>query len=127
MRSFTPTTPTPPDSHDPGPIRGTYQLDHSTGPPQPEFPDRFGSFEDDHGFCARFFGWYNDEHRHSGIAFHTHYGRAPVIQAHRAAVLDAAYATHPERFVRKRPSPLLPLPDVALDHKPEEVADSENP
>jgi Integrase core domain len=30
-----------------------------------EFPDRFGCFEDAHAFCARFFGWYNDEHRHS--------------------------------------------------------------
>ena len=38
---------------------------------RPNFPDRFGSFEDAHQFCDRFFKWYNDEHRHSGIAFHT--------------------------------------------------------
>ena len=39
-----------------------------------------------------------------------HDGRAPVIQGHRAAVLDAAYATHAERFVRKPPRPLsLPV------------------
>jgi putative transposase len=38
---------------------------------RPEFPDRFGSFEDAHGFCTRFFRWYNGEHRHSGIGFHT--------------------------------------------------------
>jgi putative transposase len=38
---------------------------------RPEFPDRFGCLEDAHGFCTRFFRWYNDEHRHSGIGFHT--------------------------------------------------------
>ena len=38
---------------------------------RPEFPERFGSFEDAHAHCTRFFNWYNDEHRHSGIAFHT--------------------------------------------------------
>jgi transposase InsO family protein len=30
---------------------------------RPEFPDRFGSFQDAHAFCGRFFRWYNDEHR----------------------------------------------------------------
>jgi putative transposase len=50
---------------------------------RPEFPDRFGCFEDAHGFCGWFFGWYNDEHRHSGIGLHTpadvHYGRAETV------------------------------------------------
>jgi putative transposase len=75
----------------------------------PEFPDRFASFEHAHGFCRRFFPWYNTEHRHSGIAFLTpevvHSGRAPVVLARRARVLDAAYAIHPERFVRRPPRP----------------------
>lgn len=98
---------------------------------RPEFPGRFGSFEDAHAHCGRFFGWYNDEHRHSGIAFHTpadlHYGRAEAIQAHRATVLDAAYAAHPERFVRKPPTP-SPLPEAAWINKPkEEALDSTNP
>jgi putative transposase len=38
---------------------------------RPAFPDRFGSFQDAHALCGRFFGWYNQEHRHSGIGFHT--------------------------------------------------------
>jgi putative transposase len=38
---------------------------------RPEFPDRFGCYEDALAFCRRFFGWYNAEHRHSGIGFHT--------------------------------------------------------
>lgn len=98
---------------------------------RPEFPGRFGSFEDAHQFCNWFFSWYNDEHRHSGIAFHTpadvHYGRAETIQAHRATVLDTAYAAHPERFVRKPPAP-RPLPEAAWINKPtEETPDSKNP
>ena len=97
---------------------------------RPEFPDRFGSFEDAHGFCTRFFGWYNDEHRHSGIGFHTpadvHYGRAELVQAQRATVLDAAYAAHPERFVRKPPTPPQ-LPTAAWINKPEDTSGTTNP
>jgi putative transposase len=37
----------------------------------PTFPDRFGSLQEARGFCQRFFGWYNVEHRHSGIALLT--------------------------------------------------------
>jgi putative transposase len=76
---------------------------------RPEFPERFGSYQDAHAFCERFFRWYNDDHRHSGIGFHTpadvHYGRAELVRARRADVLSAAYAEHPERFVRKPPQP----------------------
>jgi len=90
---------------------------------RPEFPKRFGSFEDAHAHCGRFFSWYNDEHRHSGIAFHTpadvHYGRAELVQAQRAEVLTTAYAEHPERFVRKPPTPPA-LPTVAWINEPKE-------
>ncbi|MCA1698576.1 MAG: IS3 family transposase [Actinobacteria bacterium] len=90
---------------------------------RPEFPERFGCFQDAHAFCARFFGWYNDEHRHSGIGFHTpadvHYGRAAAIRGQRAIVLDAAYAQHPERFVRKPPEPPA-LPNAVWINEPKE-------
>src|SRR6185312_12196579 len=70
---------------------------------RPEFPDRFGSLEDGRAFCRRFFQWYNHDHRHSGIGFHTpadvHYGRAEAIREKRGIVLSAAYDLHPERFV----------------------------
>jgi putative transposase len=88
---------------------------------RPEFPDRFGSFEDAHAFCSRFFRWYNEDHRHSGIAFHTpadmHYGRAELIHQQRTRVLAAAYLLHPERFVRKIPEPPA-LPTAAWINKP---------
>ena len=35
---------------------------------RPEFPDRFGCIQDSRAFCQQFFQWYNEEHRHSGIA-----------------------------------------------------------
>jgi putative transposase len=97
---------------------------------RPDFPDRFGSFEDGHAHCARFFSWYNDDHRHSGIGLHTpadvHYGRAEAIREQRGVVLLDAYAKHPERFVRKIPTPPV-LPAVAWINQPEkEAADSLN-
>jgi putative transposase len=47
------------------------------------------------------------------------------VRAQRGAVLDAAYAAHPERFVRKRPEPPA-LPTVAWINDPsrKEVATS---
>lgn len=90
---------------------------------RPDFPARFGCYEDALGFCRRFFAWYNDEHRHSGIGWHTpadvHSGRAPRLREYRATVLDAAYAAHPERFVRKPPTPPA-LPIVAWINQPDE-------
>jgi putative transposase len=98
---------------------------------RPTFPDRFGCLEDAHAFCTRFFRWYNQEHRHSGIGFHTpaalHHGRAELVQAQRARVLDAAYAAHPERFVRTPPTPPQ-LPTAAWINKPQEdTPDTTNP
>ncbi len=49
----------------------------------PDFPDRFGSIEDSRAFCGPFFNWYNNDHRHSGIALLTpatvHYGRTEEV------------------------------------------------
>ena len=90
---------------------------------RPVFPDRFGSQQDAHAFCQSFFGWYNNEHRHSGIGFHTpadvHYGRAQAVRERRGVVLDAAYAAHPERFVRRPPEPPA-LPGAVWINEPEE-------
>jgi putative transposase len=94
---------------------------------RPGFPARFDSIEHARAFCREFFGWYNDEHRHSGIGLMTpatvHYGRAEQVHADRARVLDAVYAATPERFVRRPPTP-PPVPEAAWINKPdsEEVA-----
>lgn len=75
----------------------------------PEFPGRFGSIQDSRVFCRSFFDYYNLEHRHSGIALMTpkalHYGLAEGIQTERSQTLLQAYSRHPERFVRKPPTP----------------------
>jgi putative transposase len=89
---------------------------------RPAFPDHFGSIQDARVFCQGFFAWYNVEHHHSGIGLLTpadvHYGRAEQVQAARAEVLTAAYAAHPERFVRKLPQPPR-LPTTAWINKPD--------
>jgi putative transposase len=46
-----------------------------------------------------------------------HHGQAKQLHAARAAVLDAAYHRHPERFVRKPPAP-PELPTAAWINKP---------
>jgi len=90
---------------------------------RPEFPQQFGCLEDTCGFCVRFFNWYNHEHRHSGIGYHTtadvHYGRAHAIREQRAQVLTAAFAARPDRFVRKAPEPPA-LPGPAWINQPEQ-------
>jgi putative transposase len=87
----------------------------------PTFPDRFGSIQDARGFCQEFFGWYNHEHYHSGIGLLTpadvHFGHAKQILTARQQVLGDAYAAHPERFVRKPPTPARP-PEQVWINKP---------
>jgi putative transposase len=88
----------------------------------PTFPDRFGSFEHGRAHCADFFPWYNTDHRHSGLGWHTphavHHGLAAAQRLRRAGVLAAAYATHPERFVRHHPVP-PPLPTAVWINPPQ--------
>jgi putative transposase len=88
---------------------------------RPDFPQTFGSIADARAFCQRFFTWYNTEHRHSGIAWHTphnvHHGQANVAHAVRADVLAAAYTRNPQRFVRKHPEPAA-LPEAVWINKP---------
>ena len=81
---------------------------------RPEFPERFDGIEHARAHLRRFFGWYNDEHRHSGIGFMTpaavHFRQAAAMQRQRAEVLQAAYRAHPERFKGRLPiPPALPV------------------
>jgi putative transposase len=96
---------------------------------RPSFPKRFASMEEARAFCQVFFEWYNNEHRHSGIAMLTpstvHYGRAPEVIAARAAVLTAAYSAHPERFVRKAPAP-APLASAVWINPPLKSGDNKS-
>jgi putative transposase len=75
---------------------------------RPDFPERFLSIEVAQAFCREFYRWYNQEHRHSGIAMLTpasvHYQRHEPILKTRAAVLTMAFEKHPERFVKGMPA-----------------------
>lgn len=76
---------------------------------RPEFPARFGSSEHARSCARDLLDWYNHEHHHSGLGWLTphdvHYGLAEQRLAKRAAVLEAAYRAHPERFVHGPPTP----------------------
>ena len=89
---------------------------------RPEFPDRFGCIQDSRAFCQGFFRWYNEEHRHSGLALLTpamvHYGQSALILEQRQNVLDRAYRTHPERFVRQTPRPAVVPTEVWINKPP---------
>lgn len=89
---------------------------------RPDFPGRFGSLPEARTFCEGFYAWYNTAHRHAGIGMHTpadvHHHRAPAVHAARAEVLTAAYAAHPERFVRQPPRPPA-LPGTAWINRPD--------
>ena len=91
----------------------------------PAFPERFGCIEDARAFCETFFAYYNHEHRHSGIGYHTpasiHYGTAAEVRGQRQLTLDAAYAANPARFRHRRPEPPK-LPTVAWINEPTEDA-----
>jgi putative transposase len=78
----------------------------------PAFPERFGSIHDARAFCAAFFDADNHEHRHAALGLHTpasvYYGTAPQIRAHRAIVLDRAYAATRSGSPARRPRPGCP-------------------
>ena len=91
----------------------------------PVFPDRFGTLADARVFGQAFFGYYNHEHRHSGIGLHTpasvHHGTARRVRAHRAITLAAAYDANPTRFRHRRPQPPR-LPEAAWINEPNREA-----
>jgi len=95
---------------------------------RPDFPDRFGAIQDARVHCQVFFPWYNDDHRHSGIAFMTpadvHYGRTPAIIEARSQTLNAAFEANPLRFKGRPPTPKR-LPSAVWINPP--ATDSTDP
>ncbi len=88
----------------------------------PGFPSRFLDIEQAKAFCRSFFPWYNTEHRHGGISMLTpddvHHDRAQAVLTQRQRILQAAWAAHPERFVRGIPTP-SPLPEAVWINPPD--------
>jgi transposase InsO family protein len=102
-------------------IRDNSEAQFKTLKYRPDFPGRFDSIQSARRHCRDFFGWYNDEHRHTGLGLHTpadvHYGLAEAVRDKRAGVLDAAYTAHPERFVHKPPQPPK-IPETSWINRP---------
>ncbi len=75
---------------------------------RPDYPGHFEGIEQARDWMRTFIHWYNHEHYHSGLALlmpaTVHNGEVEAMLNQRQHVLDAAYAQHPERFVRGRPT-----------------------
>ena len=88
---------------------------------RPDYPTRFGCLQDARAWATEFFDWYNREHHHTGMALLTpadvHFQRAEYVLRKRQAVLQAAYAKTPERFVKGIPIPAQ-LPDAVWINPP---------
>lgn len=84
-----------------------------------DYPERFTSVNEARAWMEGFTAYYNHEHRHSGIGYHTpasvHYGTAEAVRDHRQTTLDRAYRTHPDRFARRPSAPPLPLKALIND------------
>lgn len=93
-----------------------------------DYPDRFGSIEHARQWARPFFRWYNYEHYPRGLGLLTpamvHYGEAERVRRQREQVLSAAYAQHPERFVRGLPS-VPEVPDAVWINAPKPEQEQE--
>lgn len=78
----------------------------------PDYPERFDSLAHAREWFDAFIAYYNHEHRHSGIGWHTpasvHFGTAEEVRDQRAVTLAEAYTRHPERFGRRPRPPQIP-------------------
>ena len=87
-----------------GPIHGEHALHHAQD------------------FINEFVGWYNHEHRHSGIGLHTpadvFYGLAKEKDTQRRDVLAEARTRHRHRFSRDDAPKIIDLPQTAAINPP---------
>lgn len=96
----------------------------------PTFPGRFGGLVDARTWAQSLFHWYNYQHHHTALGLMTpaavHTGQASALHQQRQGVLAAAYAAHPDRFVRGLPQPpALPTAVWLNPPLPEEKARSD--
>ncbi len=86
---------------------------------QPDYPGRFADIDAARAWLREFFDWYNEHHHHEGIALFTpgqvFRGEVAEVAAVRQQALDAAYAAHPERFVKGPPTVALPPAQVFIN------------
>lgn len=87
---------------------------------RPDYPARFADIDQARAWTRTFVHWHNAVHYHSGVGYlhpsDVHAGRAPAIVAERQNVLDDAYAAHPERFPRGRPTADAPPAEAWINN-----------
>ncbi len=85
----------------------------------PDYPGQFSGIRHSRRWTRKFVQWYNHEHHHSGLGLMTpatvHHGEVAQVRAQRQQALDAAYAAHPERFVKGRPTATEPPKEVWIN------------
>jgi putative transposase len=98
---------------------------------QPDFPVRFGSLLHARAWMEEFFTWHNEAHQHAGLCMFTpadvYFGRVEQVAERRQRALDAAFAAHPERFVKGRPVVRRPPQEVCINHVPPPAIPSSEP
>ena len=85
---------------------------------RPNYPGTFTNVDTARAWVGSYVPWYNEHHRHSGIALFTasevHSGAWAQSWQQRDQVHQAYYDTHPERF-RSRPQTAAPNPIVGIN------------
>jgi putative transposase len=93
---------------------------------RPNYPGVFDELEVARVWVSHYVSWYNQHHRHSGIALFTpeqvHSGGWIRQWTQRDQALQTYYAAHPERF-RHRPRTNSPSPVVGINLPPENEPD----
>jgi len=83
------------------------------------FKPWYESLEDAKECLAKFFEWYNTEHRHINLGLLTpemvHEGKVDEVLATRTKALIDAYSKHPERFSKRGPKLLIPQERVGIN------------
>lgn len=96
---------------------------------QPDFPDRFRAYSETVEWAFEFFGWYNNDHIHSGIANFTpanlFHGQLEEVIAVRQQAYNEFYANHAERFVNG--PPLVKRPPELVTINPADLIDPNDP
>lgn len=79
----------------------------------PSYPVEFHDLERARVWAEEFIAWYNDDHRHSGIAWHTpanvFRGEHHAVTARRQRVLDQHHQRHPDRYTQRPQAPQVPI------------------
>lgn len=86
---------------------------------RPDYSGRFTDISHARRWCNGYFGWYNFEHHHNGLAGFTpdqvFSGGYHKVAVQKQRALDASYRRNPERFVRGQPCAPMPPKTVAIN------------